>query len=274
MAELIGADHPDKQRKVRLLVAMRDQFARCFSELGFAHCLLVADRPADALLELADLRCPNCRTDTPPAADVQRPLVCPPGCAGFEQANPAYAGLAEGRAQLAHDAVVLAMDALGVLSRQDQPEQAIPALETALRLLTGDNRDRAARWLASLLTDRGVRAANENTNNENAATDDLRRAVRLDPHLIRARGSLCVVLRNGLVPLLEKGRVSEALDVLREVTDLLNEGLRLAPGNQELTQLLNKVTAEHNQLSAAMAEALRRAGRESMSTNSGGSGPA
>ncbi|HEY3606046.1 MAG TPA: hypothetical protein VGL06_01020 [Pseudonocardiaceae bacterium] len=274
MAELIGADQPEMRQEVRLLVAMRDQFVRCFSELGFAHCLLVADQPAAALLELADLRCPNCRAGAPPAAaDVPRPLTCPPGCAGFEQENPAYAGLVDGREQLAHDAVVLTVDALGVLSRRDQPEQAIPALETALQVLTGENRDRVASWLASLLTDRGVRAANANmtTENTNTATDDdLRRAVKLDPHLIRARGSLCVVLRNGLVPLLEQGRVSDALRVLREVTDLLTEGLRLAPGNQELTRLLDKVTVEYDQLS----EALHRAGRESMSTNSGGSGSA
>jgi tetratricopeptide (TPR) repeat protein len=261
--DLISADHPEARR----LVSIGDQFVRCFSQLGFAHCLLVADQPAAALLELADLRCPNCRTNAPPeSADLVRPLICPPDCAGFEQANPAYAGLPDGREQLAHDAVTLAMDALRMLSRRGQPEQAIPALETALLVLTGESRDRVASWLASLLTDRGVRAANENLIT--VTDDDLRRAVELDPHLIRARHSLCVVLRNGLVPLLEQGQVPEALRVLREVTDLLNEGLRLAPGNQELTQLLDKVTLECDQLSAA--EAARRAGPVTI----GGSGSA
>jgi hypothetical protein len=311
--ELVGADHPELRRQVRLLVEVRDQLVRCFSELGFAHCLLVAEQPADALAELADLRCPDCRAAGPPApraADVVRPLVCQPGCAGFEQANPAYAALSDGREQLTFDAIALAVDALcvlsqaelssaepkltevgrlwraalanaaeievraeienrvadmalgraDVLSKRDQPQRSIPVLETALPVLADQSRDRVAGKLATLLTNRAIGAANKDRDST-AALDDLRRALQLNAHLVRARSSLGVLLRHHAMRRLEQRSVHDALRLLGESMELAKEGLRAAPGQSDLTDLLARSTEDYHQLSAALAEALLRARR-------------
>ncbi|HYS40692.1 MAG TPA: hypothetical protein VEO01_34190, partial [Pseudonocardiaceae bacterium] len=311
--DLMGSDHPELRRQVRLLIEVRDQLVRCFSQLGFAHCLLVADQPADALAELVDLRCPDCRAagaPAPQATDVVRPLVCQPGCAGFEPANPSYAGLSDGREQLVFDAVALAVDALcvlsqtelssaepkltevarlwraalanaaeievraeietrvadlalgraDVLSKRDQPERSIPVLETALPVLTDHSRDRVAGRLATLLANRGIRAANEDMDNA-SALDDLRRSLQLNPHLVRSRSSLCVLLRHRAMRRLEQRSVHDALRLLGESMELATEGLRAAPGQSDLTELLARSTEDYHQLSAAVAEALLRARR-------------
>ncbi|HEX4703694.1 MAG TPA: hypothetical protein VH352_16310, partial [Pseudonocardiaceae bacterium] len=310
--ELTESTHPEVRRQVALLVGAKNQLVRCFSALGFAHCHLVADRPADALAELADLRCADCRTVTRAAsADPLRPLVCEPGCARFDRDNPAYAALDDGRERLSDDAVELAVDALctlaqteltsaepdltevgkywrravtaaigidigdevqqrvtelamgrsDTLNRRDKLPQSIQVLETVLPVLDGDRRDRVAGQLANLLANRGIRAANKSMDDTTTAIADLGRAVVLNPHLIRARSSLGVLLHHRAAKLLDSGDVAGAQRQLLDLINLLKVGVREAPGQRELTDLLAKVTEDHNKLIAALAAAYQRAGR-------------
>lgn len=84
-----------------------------FSQLGIAQVHLLADRPEEALKTLRDLRCEQCRlvkvrrTSGPATASI----TCRQGCAGFDAANPGYAGLASGNQQLIMDATDLAVQA-------------------------------------------------------------------------------------------------------------------------------------------------------------------
>jgi tetratricopeptide (TPR) repeat protein len=89
-----------------------------FSRLGFARAHLDAGRPADAVAALADLRCARCRAAAPAAlTDRGLPLTCAEDCPDSDAENPAYAELFDKRRQLAYDAVILWIEALGDLAK-------------------------------------------------------------------------------------------------------------------------------------------------------------
>lgn len=321
-AQWSHVDFPGAQRQFTALTDVRNELRRCFSQLGFAHCLLIAGQPADALTELSDLRCPDCRArpvanPPEPHRDSAWPLTCAPDCARFELENPAFATLADGREQLARDGVELAVDALFALSqikltsaepdldevraswrraviaadgidiadvvqqrladlamgradtldRRDRLPQAIAVLEAALEVLdtsgprVPDIRDRVAGQLASLVADRGIRVANKNMDDAAIAIPDLRYAIKLNPHLVRARVALIVLTRRDALRLFERGDVTGTLEAFGVAAELAEDGLRQAPGHGELTQLLTTVHNERDQLWSAVAEAVARASR-------------
>jgi tetratricopeptide (TPR) repeat protein len=134
IADLAALSTPGAADQIATLRAIRERLLRCFSRLGVAHCMLVAEQSEEALAEVADLRCPDCRAanPTPPrSAQTLLPLVCAPGCPRFERDNPAYAGFADGRAELASDGAVLAVDALLALG-----QTALTAAEPDLDAVT------------------------------------------------------------------------------------------------------------------------------------------
>ncbi|MGH4023068.1 MAG: hypothetical protein ACRDRV_00615 [Pseudonocardiaceae bacterium] len=94
------------------------ELRRCFSQLGVAHCHLGADRPAQALAVLADLRCAHCVAAA--AGDdagsgqavVADTALCTAKCGWFDAHNPAYAGWDDKHHRLARDASALAVEVL------------------------------------------------------------------------------------------------------------------------------------------------------------------
>jgi tetratricopeptide (TPR) repeat protein len=165
----------------------------------------------------------------------------------------------------------LALGRADTLNRRDKLAEAIPVLEAALPALTGPHRDRVAGQLANLFANRGIRAANENMANAAAAMADLRRAMDLNPHLIRARSSLGVLVFNSAMDMLKRASkdmpsayrlLKDAMGVLGTVVDLMDEGLRDVPGQRELTELRSAAVKERDAITATVAvvEAHRRAG--------------
>ncbi|GGV06460.1 tetratricopeptide repeat protein [Streptomyces spectabilis] len=114
--------------------AADDTLVHAFSALGFARLQLRQGLPGDALASLGELRCRACRA-RPCAADPGAAPVCEPDCARFDELNPGYAGLADGRERLARDARDLALHARVTLGhdqlRADPPD--FDAAATSLR---------------------------------------------------------------------------------------------------------------------------------------------
>ncbi|AXK36747.1 hypothetical protein DVA86_33520 [Streptomyces armeniacus] len=142
---------------------------------------------------------------------------------------------------------VIAEMALGraeTLHRAESLDAAVAVLETAHDLLDGDEKGRVQGQLAAALTDRGIIAANNDPQRLEQPAEDLRRAADLNPHLLRAQLNLGIVLRVLGSYRMRDRRLADALALLQEAIDRLNQTLRRSPGNEEVERLLEETLAD------------------------------
>ncbi|MDJ1137445.1 tetratricopeptide repeat protein [Streptomyces iconiensis] len=151
---------------------------------------------------------------------------------------------ARGADDTQHSMAEMAIGRAGALTRARKLDEAVDVLALAHGLLTGAERERVRGRLASALTDRGVVSANNDIEQLEQPTADLRRAADLNPHLLRAQINLGLVLRAQGVQRAREGRVSESLELLQETVDRMTAALRHNGSHRELEDILGKTTAD------------------------------
>lgn len=157
--------------------------------------------------------------------------------------------LAHGRALDRYASVqdTIARTALGAakaLHRAGDIGAACDTLEAAHTVLGDGRHDRLKGQLARVLADRGISRANRDPERLDAPAADLRRAVELNPHLLRAQVNLGVVLRVLAIRSRYSGSLVGARDRLQEAADRLTVALAHFPDDLELTGLRDQVTTE------------------------------
>jgi tetratricopeptide (TPR) repeat protein len=90
--------------------------------------------------------------------------------------------------------------------------------------------------LAEYLTDRGVKAANEEPSRWQDAVTDLRRAVQYNPHIPRPISSLGIALRLWSQERRFFGAPDQARELLEEAVERLEGGLERMPGHREISE--------------------------------------
>ncbi|MFJ8332584.1 hypothetical protein [Streptomyces sp. NPDC094437] len=139
---------------------------------------------------------------------------------------------------------VVAEAALGAakrLHRAGDVQGAGDTLEVAYALLGEGQHDRIKGQLARVLTDRAIARANHTRDRMESPAADLRRAVELNPHLLRAQLNLAVALHILGAQLRWSGSLSGAIRNWQEAADRLTAALVHFPADPELTELRDLV---------------------------------
>lgn len=102
-------------------------------------------------------------------------------------------------------------------------DEAIALLEQAEHIGRHRHREELRSRLGELLTNRGIKAGNNEPPNWSAAARDLRRAVDLNPHAVRPRISLCIVLNSWAGQELDRDNEHTAITLLEEVVNCVNK---------------------------------------------------
>lgn len=134
------------------------------------------------------------------------------------------------------------------LHRADDLSGATEVLDLVYGLIDETGRERVRGRLAALLTDRGIHAANDDPQSLERPAADLRRAVELNPHHLRAQTNLGVVLRLLAALRIRAGRVGDGIALLHETSDRLETALEHHAGNEELEEMRRDVLADLHRL--------------------------
>lgn len=137
--------------------------------------------------------------------------------------------------------VAMALGRAEGLRRSRRLDDAVAVLETAHAMIGANHREPLEGRLSAALTDRAVAAVSPSAERLDSPARDLRRAVRLNPYLLRARVSLGAVLRMAAHRSRFAGSVQGARRSLREAETGLAEALALWPDEPALTGLRDRV---------------------------------
>ncbi|MFC7220406.1 tetratricopeptide repeat protein [Streptomyces polyrhachis] len=133
-------------------------------------------------------------------------------------------------------------------ARAEDFDAAVMLLDFAQVFTTGEEHERVCGRLAAQLTARAVHTVNERRGSAESAIADLRRAVTLNPHLLRAQASLAIVRSMQATVLLKSGQTVQAVLTLRTSVAELAEALGYLPENRELSELHDKASERLAQL--------------------------
>ncbi|MDT0438467.1 MULTISPECIES: hypothetical protein [Streptomyces] len=134
-----------------------------------------------------------------------------------------------------------ALAAARTLHRAGDMQGSGATLEAAWTLLGEDGHDRLKGQLARVLTDRAIAQANRARERMETPAADLRRAVALNPHLLRAQLNLGVALHILGAQMRWSGSLAGAVRSWQEAADRLTAALVHFPGDPELTALRDLV---------------------------------
>ncbi|MGH3717769.1 MAG: tetratricopeptide repeat protein [Pseudonocardiaceae bacterium] len=140
--------------------------------------------------------------------------------------------------------VDVALGRAETLNRRRDVDGAIAVLVLAREVTDASAWSRVDGQLARLLTDRGITTANADPNRLAESADDLRRAVNLNRHSLRARVTLARVLRGLARQWSGRGDRTAATMLLREAIAHCATGLILTPGHDELSEQRGKASAQ------------------------------
>jgi tetratricopeptide (TPR) repeat protein len=130
--------------------------------------------------------------------------------------------------------VTTALGRATTLGQSQHLDEGIVLLEAVLPL-TDD--ERVLGRLAELFTDRGVKRGN--ADEWEGAVEDLRNALNINPHSVRARSNLVTALRGAATSAKEAGLIESARQRLEEARAVLKSGLEIDRGKEEWqTELL------------------------------------
>ncbi|MER7973973.1 hypothetical protein ABTX35_34050 [Streptomyces sp. NPDC096080] len=134
-----------------------------------------------------------------------------------------------------------ALAAARTLHRAGDMQASGATLEAAWTLLGESGHDRLKGQLARVLTDRAIAQANRARERMETPAADLRRAVTLNPHLLRAQLNLGVALHILGAQMRWSGSLAGAVRSWQEAADRLTAALVHFPGDPELTALRDLV---------------------------------
>ncbi|WP_428935629.1 hypothetical protein [Streptomyces sp. ACT015] len=134
-----------------------------------------------------------------------------------------------------------ALAAARTLHRAGDMQASGATLEAAWTLLGENGHDRLKGQLARVLTDRAIAQANRARERMETPAADLRRAVTLNPHLLRAQLNLGVALHILGAQMRWSGSLAGAVRSWQEAADRLTAALVHFPGDPELTALRDLV---------------------------------
>jgi tetratricopeptide (TPR) repeat protein len=137
------------------------------------------------------------------------------------------------------------------LQRDRRLDEAIALLERSQHICQVRHRQEIRSQLGEVLTNRGIKAGNNEPPNWSAAAKDLRRAVDLNAHAVRARINLCIVLNSWAGQELDQDNEHMAIKLLEEVVERVNKAgsaganhpnlqRELADANEALSMIYNR----------------------------------
>lgn len=142
-------------------------------------------------------------------------------------------------AQLRDVLVTTALGRTTTLVQNQQFDESVALLQTVYPL-TDDERIQGR--LAEVLTDRGVKRGNR--SEWDGAVEDLRSALTINPHSVRARSNLVTALRGAAALAHETGNKSSARFHLDEARSVLSSGLEMDGDKSEWQQELLETELE------------------------------